>query len=810
MDKWQQALSQERSSLNEKSLDAQADVAEPNTQFPGGISGRIVDIIKKRQDLANHVKPVHQHLSRLHEEIVNLEHRRQQLVQAIDDLEVDRKLEEINFDALKKKIEQDLRELDKLIGRFSRGTLNVGVVGRMGQGKSTFLKSLSGLTDNEIPAREGGACTAVRSKIFHHDGDTEATVVYHSKNTFLEEVIGEYYRELELGSVGSLEEFAHSSLPNSPRSATHEEMYKRLRDDYHSTYKMYRDCLGDSIREQTIGKNEIPKYVAQQRDSQRRLTSFEHLAVREVKINCRFPKVEVHKLGLVDVPGLGDTRVADEKLILKTLEQEVDVVLFFRKPDFDRYQWEKDDFKLYDIAATALDSLKSRAFMVLNHRKYGDKDNLNGCNELKNNTQSIRVVDSPVIADCSNPEDANQVLDLVLKYLDKNIIQIEEQYARSCQNRLFEVHNSINLELEKAQIALVSYVGESRQFESKFKETIDALAESLNNMLEDLWKQHETIDSDFESIVKGALQKCENDTGIPSEEEIKRLTRLPKYKNRYEVVHRVCAAELRSHLSKNFLSLEQGLLDASDKLKRLISETLIDEGSLGELARSLNVRDIEFLEMLRKMLNLRQNRLELGFKTLLDFKMSYGALIMESIRRDLDQVIGGVRSSSQPEASPSSVIKAGSEIVGDVSRAASQLKTDLPSLEKIQAGLEIAGNVASAVTSKFEISDASSVQKSLKELHKKAVDQCKQTLDQWIKAPSRLRYYMAEEFVDRVLYDEDMEEEWRHFLSDPDIRSKVWIEFKQIEDRKQVQADWLSTVRRVQELNQRKLLTFIS
>lgn len=67
---------------------------------------------------------------------------------------------------------------------------------------------------------------------------------------------------------------------------------------------------------------------------------------------------------------------------------------------------------------------------------------------------------------------------------------------------------------------------------------------------------------------------------------------------------------------------------------------------------------------------------------------------------------------------------------------------------------------------------------------------------------------MAEEFVDRILYDKDIEEEWRHFLGDDDIRAKVWIEFKQIEDRKQVQADWLSAVKRVREFNQRKLLVF--
>ncbi|MEL6815249.1 MAG: hypothetical protein AAFP03_10610 [Cyanobacteria bacterium J06598_3] len=63
----------------------------------------------------------------------------------------------------------------------------------MGQGKSTFLKSLSGLSDNEIPALKGAACTAVRSKIRHHDSETQATVTFHSAQSFLAEVIAPYY-----------------------------------------------------------------------------------------------------------------------------------------------------------------------------------------------------------------------------------------------------------------------------------------------------------------------------------------------------------------------------------------------------------------------------------------------------------------------------------------------------------------------------------------------------------------------------------------------------------------------------------------
>jgi energy-coupling factor transporter ATP-binding protein EcfA2 len=748
------------------------------------ISNRIAEIIDKRQGLAKHIQPVYQHLSKLNKEILALEQHRQELNMAIDDAEVDKQLKEVDLDKIKQEIEKESKHLEKLISRLSRPTLNIGVVGRMGQGKSTFLKSLSGLSDNEIPAHAGAACTAVRSKISHHDGDTEATVTLHSESSFLEEVIGEYYRELKFAAIPvSLDAFANNPLPKCPEGATEEEMYKRLRDDYYLTLPKYRSLLkSGNPRQISIAKQDIPKYVSQQWDGEtKQLISFDHLAVREVEIRCRFPKVEVNKLGLLDVPGLGDTRAGDEQLILTTLEQEVDFVLFFRRPDFLRYQWENYDTDLYKIAAKALDNLSNRSLMILNHTKYGDKDNLNGCNALKGDLGSIKVVDCK-IADCSNADDANRVLDGVLQYLDRKIIEIEEESARSCQNRLFDIFNLINAELYKAQNALLAYVGESRRFEKKFAETLQTITNGLNNLLEELWKQHQEVDTDFEMVIKSALEVCEQDSGIPSEEQIKNKARSPEYKNSYDAVTLIYAAELRSHLSKNFLSLDRGLLEASNRLKRQIAKVLMDKDGLQELANSLDVEGIEFLKAMDKLLRDRNNKLELGFATLLEFKMSYAAQILSLIRQNLVKVLGGIRTESQLKYSAD--------------------------INLVEAAVEGAAKIGKD-DDKERINDAAAVRKRLQLLHRQAVDECKQTLERWVKSPNGARYYMAEEFVDRILYEDGMQTEWRHFLQDPDISAKVWIEFKQIEERKQVQEQWLSMVKKVRELNQQELLRFI-
>ncbi|MEQ8961380.1 MAG: hypothetical protein RLP02_26225, partial [Coleofasciculus sp. C2-GNP5-27] len=128
--------------------------------------------------------------------------------------------------------------------RFSRPTLNIGVVGLMGQGKSTFLQSISGLSDDEIPALRGGACTAVRSTIYHQPGEPYAEVTVHSEPTFLQEVIQPYYQELDLGNPPqTIDEFAGTLPEFSGTDATKKSMYEHLKEDYHKHLPMYRHLL---------------------------------------------------------------------------------------------------------------------------------------------------------------------------------------------------------------------------------------------------------------------------------------------------------------------------------------------------------------------------------------------------------------------------------------------------------------------------------------------------------------------------------------------------------------------------------------
>ncbi|MGL4498391.1 MAG: dynamin family protein, partial [Planktothrix sp.] len=399
-------------------------------------SEEIQSIIAQRQPLAKKLADIETGLSSLYAAIQRLEQERDRQLQhwAGDDA-TQSKLQKLNFASFQQNLMEHLASLGRLQKRFSRKTLNIGVIGRMRQGKSTLLQSLTGLKNEVIPARPGKPCTAARSTISHKLGNlTTAEIQFHDRDSFLQEIIIPYYQKLGLTPIpSSFEAFAHSGLPSLPPGAyqTDINIYNRLKDDYHTHAQTYQEYLGRGSLT-TQDESQISKYVASQYSQNDQLIiNHECLAVKQVKISCPFPFDEIGAIALVDVPGLGDFRLGDESLVIEALGQEVDFILFIRKPSNDGAAFEQSDTQLYDLANKALNDLPSRSMFVLNAD--GNGKNQESCRSMKRDidlgTVEIPVLDC-VIADCSSPEEANsKVLQVVLNNLRSNVTQLDRKYA---------------------------------------------------------------------------------------------------------------------------------------------------------------------------------------------------------------------------------------------------------------------------------------------------------------------------------------------------------------------------------------------
>jgi len=718
-------------------------------------AAQIAQIIQQRQPLVQHIEQVESNLKALASALQQLDKQKSQLLQKVNDDSVAQKLEDLNFWRLISDINAEIGALSKLKIRFGRKTLNIGVVGKAKQGKSRLLQSISGLSASEIPDGSHSHCTGVRSTVYHKDiPEPYGEVWFHTEQTLLGDVIGEYYRELGLGLIPpSLDEFVNNPLPPLPSLPDHrlpkaKAKYNHLQEKYHGSLNKYRHLLNRSSPQQ-IRKEEIREYVAQDTPNGER-EFFNYLAVREACIMCQFPNSDVGNIALIDMPGLGDTGVGDELRMVEILGKDVDAVLLMRKglPLGDFLGTE--DLDLYGLAKSALTVLPIElwSFMIFNRTEQSSttSDNLQACTTLSEAllNSEIKVTNS-FIVNCAKPEEVDQnLLEPILQYLASNISQLDQQYARTQQDQLKRLQKSVSLELLKAK-DILGVEGKNDNsfplFQKLFNQLWQDLTVGLQKLLSELSGQRNIQDSDFKAQVKAALQSAQEDTGIPTLEEIevKRLV-----VGAYGIAYEMFLHEIRAHLSQHFLILDDGLKRSLDQTKEAVAEVLIDQGRLGSVTEA---RGVEFLKDMTQQIPSSLQQVKLGFQVLTDFELSYRGLIQHRIRKHLDG-----------------------------------LTPDLCTLRLSQSPSD------------------DQILQNLKTLHEEAIYHCEDALEEIFSEPSQAAYAIVEEFIDRVLRAKGAKDEWQILIEE--LRSEIWAEeFEQLGGRTRIRRTWLSAVESAEVAN---------
>ncbi len=419
-----------------------------------GTKEKIAQIIASRNPLLKEIQARRKALHEVSQAIGMLEAQRERIVGDGSPL-MKSKLNNINLKALRARIDEEYQKLEKPERRFQRNTLNIGVLGYSGQGKSTFLRSVSGLIKDDekdvIPTGSGGACTGARSLIIH-DHDPQhmgATITFYTEREFLEEVLAPYYEILHLRVPHPycLDDFEQTAFPDDldditayngtyvggPHSLadmhktgkqTLQGIYNQLLV-YHQQVKEYRDLLHMRPLEK-IAFSQARTYIAQEDANEKALYSY--LAVKEAIIRKNFGNLDVQQIGLLDIPGLGGLRIADQQRLEQALKEDIDVVLFFNMPSPDRVDIGGADLALYDLVRNTFEglSLKESAFAVINHKPSSDPraDNKKNCGRLKKQIDDLQIVQKCYTVNCNNAQETKQeVLIPVLEYLETHMTQ---------------------------------------------------------------------------------------------------------------------------------------------------------------------------------------------------------------------------------------------------------------------------------------------------------------------------------------------------------------------------------------------------
>ncbi|GAB2530312.1 hypothetical protein [Spirosoma aerophilum] len=724
---------------------------------------RVSPLLVKRQSIAKKITNTIQLLGALKTAIDVMDQRREEILNSTNNETVHFRLSGINLQGIRRSIELEERKLIQYHARFARKTLNIGVTGLARQGKSQLLRSLSGLDDNAIPASPFGHCTGTRSIIIHNDfNEPHGEILFYTQSEFIRDVLAPYYKELLDGSAqpSTLEEFEQRQLPplplNKQQSTSARIKYAQL--------ELFKDHLPDykhllsKATPHYVPINNVREFIAQE-DSSGQRPLYNYIAVREARIICSFPHKNMGDIAFVDMPGLGDTGIVAENWLSKTLSDDIDIILFVKKPSGLGEIWKPQEVDLYDTVRSAQPELPLElwSFLVMNHVKSSspNEDNLKNCERLVKEVSEQMKFSGVTIADCSNADEVDEIiLQKVLHYVAQNIEKIDHLYIASLYDRLKNLNNQIKLELTKASEALG--VDETtpfsfNSFNRLFKDVIKRVYTGFEQLIFELRQQRDSPDPSFEAYVLKSQENAYLDSGIPSIEQIEDTRNLlGGYKSACEYYLNFS----RTHLTQHFESLEEGLFKSVESVKVQLSEVLSNpnQGKLNRISPNVGAN---FLEDIAGLLGEQYPALDPAFKMLIDFKLSYQGFFYYRLRKHLDY------------------------LTPDTGMAELSIK---PSAQEIQDLLTA--------------------------MHKMSLETLKEELINWPVEINHAIFAIIEQFVDKVLRSENAMDEWQSFYIEN--RSKIWPEsFQELSVNNTLRWQWMEVTERLSNLN-KSILTLES
>lgn len=315
------------------------------------------------------------------------------------------KLEAVNTKNVTDAINALQEELDLLRKRFSRESVQIAMIGRAGQGKSTFIQQITNLSNEVIPAFDGTSCTGAVSIIHNYDGPFHVDLTFLERSEFVK-IINDKLKRFFPGknlSISSPEQLP-SLLPNV-RGATSAEAMAFIKN-YINHYDDYCSLIGSAPTTIT-DEHVVSQYVAQYQLFDKREQApagyevvevsrddiqvtiykalyFKYLAVKTANIFKQFEYADSGKLVLVDTIGIGPQDDGSiRKHMLSVVREECDGVIDVFRPDTIRGEVDDKQLEiLKEVTKEFGDRMIEKWFVyVINEVKKGKGMNSHNTNE---------------------------------------------------------------------------------------------------------------------------------------------------------------------------------------------------------------------------------------------------------------------------------------------------------------------------------------------------------------------------------------------------------------------------------------------
>lgn len=323
------------------------------------IEARIANLasVKKRiEELDVLVASIKNQMEAKHGEYYNM------LVQDPDALS---QMEDVSCANANAKVTELIDALKLLKKRFEREAIRIAFIGRERQGKSTFIKTITGLNDKVIPAYSGNSCTGAVSVIHNVQNVTDeagnivnvkVVAEYYDTAKFLDMVNEKLSRFFPDGSkkVGRLEQIESLSLPETLAGNQSTKLiaeYLKFKTSVVENYDKYSHLIGVGIRNY-YDEDEIAQHVAQYEEFDHevpgahkvpkddgsivwQLDYYKYVAVKNVNIYTSFEIETTKKLELVDTIGIGSSADSEaiEAEMYRVLREDCDAAIDMYRPD---------------------------------------------------------------------------------------------------------------------------------------------------------------------------------------------------------------------------------------------------------------------------------------------------------------------------------------------------------------------------------------------------------------------------------------------------------------------------------------------
>lgn len=634
------------------------------------ITEQIDSIIDKRK---SKIKQIDEAISRLEEDINYISNFKKIQNELLSDDEKSKylfftqeladKITNVSLDKYYILSQEYMKELKKLKSRFSRDELHISIVGRMRQGKSALIQTITGLNEKVIPSSGGTACTGARSLITNENiNKVEADISFYSEremvnkiNSYLENI--SHNKNYFINYFSEVSSIPISELKELPNLYANESNYIQKLETYKEHVNDIAKNLGKgNIR---VDESEIEKYVAQYKHDNINEKYYNFLCVKAADIHCHFPYENVGKIKLLDTIGLEDTMLGVEEDMLKTVENDSDAIIYLRKPDGSGDDVTSQDMRFISKISEAVSAeySKEMLFWIINKNDNGSNSDLCQAFYDKIKLDDVKASDK-IIVNCRDKyEVESKLLEPILtkmkdriQYVDKIIIN----RTNSLGEEVFNEHSKIADEINNA------FVGSAnedikRKMESKCKEAYDA--KLLHNIRELCYFKYANQKNENCKMLSDAIDEILNNiyTFIPAEEDIIKYICNGSKDQHATLKH--CNDIARINIIDKFNELDIVLDDVIKTMKREVVEIMANKALLSKITSySNNIEPDEWIKRFISDITFEGDKypqIEKALNDFVNFKCSVQGFLIYEVRDKLYSIDQQLQ--DQPDAIESKV-----------------------------------------------------------------------------------------------------------------------------------------------------------